>query len=36
MIPIVEFADGVKISMVQDPDGNVVEFVQPAAPLAQD
>ncbi len=31
VIPLVEFADGVKISMVEDPDGNVVEFVEPAA-----
>ena len=29
VVPIVEFADGVKISMVEDPDGNVVEFVEP-------
>ena len=29
VVPVVEFADGVKISMVEDPDGNVVEFVEP-------
>ena len=32
VVPIVEFDDGVKISMVEDPDGNVIEFVQPVPP----
>lgn len=32
VVPLVEFDDGVKISMVEDPDGNVVEFVEPAPP----
>ena len=30
VVPLVEFDDAVKISMVEDPDGNVVEFVEPA------
>ena len=30
VVPLIELADGVKISMVEDPDGNVVEFVEPA------
>lgn len=32
VVPLVELAGGVKISMVEDPDGNVVEFMQPAPP----
>ena len=30
VVPLIELADGVKISMVEDPDGNVVEFIEPA------
>ena len=32
VVPLIELSDGVKISLVEDLDGKVVEFVEPSPP----